>query len=59
MFSRFLAAFVLVWAGGNGQGARRRALEEVGGALAPLILFALVWLLVGAPEDPKAWARPS
>jgi hypothetical protein len=39
--------------------ARRRALEDFVSAIAPLILLAVVWLLVGAPEDPKAWAGPS
>jgi hypothetical protein len=35
----------------------RRAIEEFRRAVAPLLLFALLWLLADSPQRPKVHAR--
>ena len=58
MIGRYLAVFAFVWVGRRL--APRRvsgALEEFGYAIAPLVLFALFWLLADSPPRPNTWSR--
>jgi hypothetical protein len=60
MICGLFAITSLLWAGRRL--ARRiewRAIEEFGGAIAPLVLFALIWLLADSSPRAKAEARLS
>ena len=56
------AIVCLLWSGRRfARGIDSRALsalEEFGGAVAPLILIALMWLLAGSTRSPNARVRP-
>jgi hypothetical protein len=58
----FFAIVCLLWSGRKFARAidsrAMSALEEFGGAVAPLILLALMWLLAGSTRSPNARLRP-
>jgi hypothetical protein len=58
----FVAIVCLLWSGRRfARGIDSRALsalEEFGGAVAPLILLALMWLLAESTRSPNARVRP-
>jgi hypothetical protein len=61
MIRGLVAILYLLWSGrrlSRGiDGPGRRAIEEFGCAVAPLLLFALLWLLADSPQRPKVQAR--
>jgi hypothetical protein len=58
MIGRCLAAFAIVWVGRRLASRRESsAIEEFGYAIAPLVLFALFWLLADSPPTPNTWTR--
>lgn len=63
MICGLFAIVSLLWAGrrlARGiDGREWRAIEEFGGAIAPLVLFALIWLLTDSSPRPNAEARLS
>jgi hypothetical protein len=58
MIGRVVAVLGLLWIGGRLArgiaGRESRAIEECGCAIAPLLLFALFWLLVRFPNECSA-----
>ncbi len=58
-----VAVLYLLWSGrrlARGiDGCERRAIEEFGCAAAPLVFFALLWLLADSPQRPKVHVRPA
>jgi hypothetical protein len=63
IIARVFVAFALLWVGGRfahvSDGRKSRAVEECGGAVAPLVLFALLWLLDDSPQRSKRRAAPA
>jgi hypothetical protein len=63
MICRVFVAFGLLWVGGRFarviDGRKSRAIEECGCAVAPLVLFALLWLLDDSPQRSKRRAAPA
>jgi hypothetical protein len=63
MICGLFAIMSLLWGGrrlARGiDGRAWRAIEEFGGAIAPLVLFALIWLLADSSPGPNAEARLS
>ncbi|MCU1384642.1 MAG: hypothetical protein JWL71_3339 [Acidobacteria bacterium] len=52
----FVASFSILWALRRFSGRRESvAIEEYGWTIAPLIAFALLWLLVDSVQRPKSW----
>jgi hypothetical protein len=60
--SRVVVAFALLWIGrrfARVMDARKScAIEQCGCGAAPLVLFALLWLLDDSPQQSKRWAAP-
>jgi hypothetical protein len=66
---RVFVAFSLLWVGQRFaraiDGRKSRAIEECGYAVAPLVLFALLWLFDDLPQSDdlpqrsKRWAAPA
>jgi hypothetical protein len=55
MMARFVSNFSILWIARRLGGRREsRAIEEYGCAIAPLIVFALLWLLTDSVQRPKA-----
>jgi len=58
MICRLFGVFGLLWVGrrlARGiDGRDRRVIEEFGCAIAPLVLFALFWLLADSAQRPNA-----
>jgi hypothetical protein len=58
MICRFFVAFGLLWVGRRLtrgiDGQASRTIEEFGCAIAPLVLFALFWLLADSGQRPRA-----
>jgi hypothetical protein len=58
MIGRCLVVFGLVWVGRRLTHRRvSGSLEEFGYAIAPLVLFALLWLLADSPPRANTWSR--
>jgi hypothetical protein len=62
MLYRVFVAFTLLWVGRRFarviDGRTSRAIEECGCAVAPLVLFTLLWLLDDSPQRSTRWAAP-
>jgi hypothetical protein len=55
MMARFVSNFSILWIARRLGGRREsRAIEEYGCAIAPLIVFALLWLLTDSVQRPQA-----
>jgi hypothetical protein len=60
---RVFVAFALLWVREMSvrviAGRKSHAIEECGCAVAPLVLFAVVWLLDDSPQRSKRWVAPA
>jgi hypothetical protein len=63
MIAGLVAVLCLLWGGRRvARGVNEhvwRAIEECGSAIAPLLLFALLWLIVDPPPRPNGQAGPA
>jgi hypothetical protein len=63
MICRVFVGFALLWVGARFarviDGRKSRAIEEYGCAVAPLVLFALLWLLDDSPQGSKRRVPPA
>jgi hypothetical protein len=61
IIGRLFATFGLLWVrrrlGRGVDGRESRAIEACVRGVAPLVLFALLWVLADSAERPNAWAR--